>query len=74
MISAVADNGPGIPGARRQDVLRRFVRLDASRQEPGTGLGLSVVHAIVRHHHADLLLEDHRPGLRLSIRLPITNV
>ena len=36
---AVADNGPGIAPEDRERVLKRFVRLEKSRTEPGTGLG-----------------------------------
>lgn len=72
-VLVVADNGPGIPEDRRQDVLRRFFRLDASRHHPGTGLGLSVVDAIARHHGGQLILEDNCQGLRLSMRLPLTH-
>ncbi len=41
----------------------RFVRLEASRNSPGTGLGLSLVAAVARLHDARLVLEDNRPGL-----------
>jgi len=46
----VTDNGPGIPLAQRHAVFRRFVRLgsELERSTPGTGLGLSVVRALVR--------------------------
>jgi signal transduction histidine kinase len=64
----VADNGPGIPFADRERVLQRFVRLDASRHSPGTGLGLSLVAAIATLHGAQLDLEDNRPGLRCVVR------
>lgn len=60
----VSDNGPGIPEADRARVLERFVRLDASRSVPGTGLGLSLVSAIAALHRAELVLEDNGPGLR----------
>ncbi|HLW74702.1 MAG TPA: ATP-binding protein [Gammaproteobacteria bacterium] len=60
----VADSGPGIPAEMRGRVLERFVRLDASRSEPGNGLGLSLVAAVAAHHGAALRLEDNHPGLR----------
>lgn len=63
----VSDNGPGIPEADRARVLERFVRLDASRSVPGTGLGLSLVAAIAALHRAELVLEDNEPGLRVSM-------
>jgi signal transduction histidine kinase len=51
-------------------VLQRFVRLDSSRQRPGTGLGLSFVAAVARLHGAELRLEDNAPGLRVSLAFP----
>lgn len=63
----VSDDGPGIPEADRARVLERFVRLDASRSVPGTGLGLSLVAAIAALHRAELILEDNGPGLRISM-------
>jgi signal transduction histidine kinase len=66
----VADTGPGIPDSERARVVERFVRLDASRSAPGTGLGLSLVAAVARLHEARLVLEDNKPGLRALIRFP----
>ncbi len=63
----VADDGPGIPAADRERALQRFVRLDASRHQSGTGLGLSFVAAVVELHHGELLLEDNDPGLRVRL-------
>jgi signal transduction histidine kinase len=63
----VADSGPGIPLEDRARVLERFVRLDASRSTPGSGLGLSLVAAIARLHNASLTLEDNAPGLRVTL-------
>ena len=39
----VTDRGPGVPVADRERVLDRFVRLEASRSEPGSGLGVEVL-------------------------------
>jgi signal transduction histidine kinase len=64
----VADRGPGIPADERARVLQRFVRLDASRGRPGAGLGLSLVAAVARLHHAALELDDNAPGLRAILR------
>jgi signal transduction histidine kinase len=61
IVLSVADNGPGIPADRREDVTRRFVRLDESRSKPGTGLGLSLVDAVVRLHGGRLELADGLP-------------
>ncbi|HEX4636519.1 MAG TPA: HAMP domain-containing sensor histidine kinase [Rhizomicrobium sp.] len=72
---SVADSGPGIPEADRPRVIDRFVRLEASRNSPGTGLGLSLVAAVAHFHQAELLLEDNVPtGLKAVLRFPRTAI
>ena len=66
----VADSGPGIPPEERPRVIERFVRLEASRHSPGTGLGLSLVAAVAHFHNAQLLLDDNAPGLKATLRFP----
>ena len=66
----IADNGPGIPEHEHERVFEKMVRLDHSRSIPGTGLGLSLVRAIVRLHQGRSTLFDNAPGLRCEIRLP----
>lgn len=63
----VADNGRGIPQGEHERVLRRFVRLDESRSEPGSGLGLALVAAIVQQHGGSLTLSDGAPGLVVTL-------
>jgi signal transduction histidine kinase len=70
ILLTVADSGPGIPEADRARVLERFVRLEQSRSEPGSGLGLSLASAVARLHGGELLLADNRPGLLVTISLP----
>jgi signal transduction histidine kinase len=70
----VSDDGPGVPEADRERVQERFVRLAAERSAPGSGLGLSLVAAVARLHGAPLTLEDNRPGLRATLRLPAASV
>ena len=67
---SVADHGPGIADADRGRVVERFVRLEQSRSEPGSGLGLSLASAVARLHGGELKLEDNHPGLRTTISLP----
>jgi signal transduction histidine kinase len=67
----VTDRGPGVPVSERERVLDRFVRLEASRSEPGSGLGLSLVAAVARLHGGILRLEDNAPGLRVVLVLPV---
>lgn len=55
---SICDHGPGIPPESREDVVKRFVRLDESRSKPGTGLGLSLVEAVMELHGGRLELSD----------------
>lgn len=64
----VSDTGPGIPAERRAQVFARFHRLDKSRNVPGSGLGLSLVQAIVRMHGFSISLAE-RPGGGCIVRL-----
>ncbi len=70
IVIEVSDNGPGIAEDQRQSVLRRFDRGEAPSEVPGSGLGLSVVVAIVHLHQFTLLLEEARPGLIVRIAAP----
>jgi signal transduction histidine kinase len=63
----VQDDGPGIPAAERGAVLQRFYRAERHGPLPGSGLGLSVVQAILRLHGFELLLEDAAPGVRAVV-------
>ncbi|MGC1459523.1 MAG: HAMP domain-containing sensor histidine kinase [Steroidobacteraceae bacterium] len=63
----VADDGPGIAAGDRAAALKPFVRLPQAQSKDGSGLGLSLVAAIARLHHAQLQLEDNQPGLRVGL-------
>ncbi|MCV0428336.1 MAG: HAMP domain-containing histidine kinase [Roseibium sp.] len=69
VILSVTDNGPGIPEKDMDRVMDRFVRLEESRSEPGTGLGLSLVKAVARLHGGDLRFKNGSPGLCARIDL-----
>lgn len=58
----VCDSGPGIPAAEREQVLKRFYRVESSRSTPGSGLGLSLVAAVAGLYGAELILDDAEPG------------
>ncbi len=66
----VADSGMGIPAEDRERVTERFVRLEASRNSPGSGLGLSLVVAVAKLHDAKFALTDNAPGLKATILFP----
>jgi signal transduction histidine kinase len=74
---SVTDTGPGVPEADRERVVDRFVRLENSRNAPGSGLGLSLVAAVARVHGGRLELDEgpgvvdgKGPGLRVALVLP----
>lgn len=76
VVLTVCDDGPGIAPADRSRALQRFVRLDSAREGEGSGLGLSLVAAVMRLHEAQLTLAANpasasgRPGLCVSARFP----
>ncbi|HEY0503271.1 MAG TPA: ATP-binding protein [Lysobacter sp.] len=67
----IDDDGPGIPEAERERVFDRFQRLESHRGTPGSGLGLSLVRAIVQRHGGQVVLVDRAPGLRVQVTLPM---
>jgi signal transduction histidine kinase len=67
IVLAVEDNGPGVPAAERERILKPFERMDSSRSAGGSGLGLALVAAIARLHDGRLQLGDNHPGLRCEI-------
>jgi signal transduction histidine kinase len=70
-VLAITDHGPGVPIEERKQVLRRFYRLERSRNSPGNGLGLSLVAAVANLHDARLALTDNCPGLRVELQFPV---
>lgn len=68
----VADDGPGIPAEHRERVLQPFVRLAQERNgSGGSGLGLSLVAAVMRLHGSSVELLDNQPGLLVRCRFPV---
>ena len=54
----------------RQRAMERFVRLEASRTLPGSGLGLSLASAVAVLHGGALRLDDAQPGVRATLAMP----
>ena len=74
---SVTDTGPGVPDEDRSRVTERFVRLDNSRTEAGSGLGLSLVAAVMEAHGGRIQLDEgpgvyngFGPGLRVALVVP----
>lgn len=70
VLLGVTDHGPGIPEADRKHAVERFVRLEASRTQPGSGLGLSLASAVATLHGGELRLADAHPGLTATLAIP----
>ncbi|MDF3811605.1 sensor histidine kinase, partial [Rhodopseudomonas sp. BAL398] len=70
VLLSVTDHGPGIPEVDRRHAVQRFVRLEASRTLPGSGLGLSLASAVATLHGGELRLTDAQPGLRATLAIP----
>ena len=68
---SVTDNGHGIPDdGDRARATERFVRLEKSRSQPGSGLGLSLAKAIMTFHNGRLDLLSGNPGLSVVMSFP----
>jgi len=73
IVITVADDGPGIPSARREDAFRPFVRLENSRNRAtgGVGLGLTIARDVVLAHRGSVHLDDAPGGgLLVTVTLP----
>ncbi|MBB1092684.1 HAMP domain-containing protein [Rhodopseudomonas palustris] len=70
VLLSVTDHGRGIPETDRKHAVERFVRLEASRTQPGSGLGLSLASAVATLHGGELRLSDAQPGLRATLAIP----
>ncbi len=70
----VSDDGPGIPEAAREPVLQPFQRWERGEQlePPGSGLGLSLVAAVMRMHRGRVTLSDNGPGLIVRCDFPLS--
>ena len=69
----IEDDGPGIPAENFEDAFRPFSRLDASRNQnvSGVGLGLTIARDTARAHGGDVTLgRSDLGGLKAVIRLP----
>ncbi|MDT4999499.1 MAG: hypothetical protein QOK12_1604 [Mycobacterium sp.] len=76
VVLTVGDDGPGIPEAERQRVLKRFVRLDEarSRDDGGSGLGLAIVDEVVRAHGGSVSISrSPLGGARVGVTFPADN-
>ncbi|GBR44023.1 two component sensor histidine kinase [Neokomagataea tanensis NBRC 106556] len=67
---AVMDAGPGMSPDDMARASERFFRAEAARHTPGSGLGLSLVQAVVALHNGRMVLQDRKPGLGVTLYIP----
>ncbi len=71
----VLDDGPGVPGAERENIFERFVRLepDRARSSGGSGLGLAISRSLADAHGGTLVYLANQPavGAAFELRLPL---
>ena len=70
-LALVRDNGPGAPAEEHERLFRRLYRREASRTQPGYGLGLSLASAIADLHGACIRIVPEGPGMTVEISFPL---
>jgi signal transduction histidine kinase len=72
IVASVCDTGCGIPQAEQSRLFERFFRSTATRDLPGTGLGLTIVRAIVQGHGGSITCDSTAgEGTTFTFTLPL---
>ena len=74
LLVTIDDDGPGIPKKEYENVFKPFYKIDKSRGESksSVGLGLSITSDIIKSHGGNILLDQSSlGGLRVKIFLPL---
>lgn len=72
----IGDGGPGLPDDAYKNGIQQFQRFDSSRsrESGGSGLGMSIMQAIVAEHDGTMNLRPSRlGGLEIEIRFPLSD-
>lgn len=70
----IADAGPGLPDSAYQENIRSLARFDTSRsrENGGSGLGMSIMTAVIAKLHGNLALRKSAlGGLEIAVDLPL---
>jgi two-component system OmpR family sensor kinase len=71
IVVEVADTGPGIPEQDRPYIFEELYRGDNARAVEGSGLGLTLVRAVARHHGGRVTVRSREgQGTAFTLRLP----
>ncbi|UTN03412.1 HAMP domain-containing histidine kinase [Flavobacterium bizetiae] len=66
----IEDQGTGIPEAIKPKIFEPFFTTKTTNK--GCGLGLSVVHGIIKNHNGEIVVQNNQPtGTIFSIQLPL---
>ena len=74
ILISIDDDGPGIPMSEYHNIIKPFYKIDKSRSESksSVGLGLSIASDIIRSHGGNIKLEkSNLNGLGVKIFLPV---
>ena len=71
VVVEVVDDGPGISDEVKDRIFHPFFTTKATGQ--GTGLGLTVAHAILREHGGAIVVTSHPPGATFRVELPVAD-
>lgn len=61
----ILDTGTGVAEEKKDKIFNRFYREERSRNSSGTGLGLSLVSAVIKLHKGSIQVENTNPGLKI---------
>ena len=73
IILSIDDDGPGIPKSEYQNIVKPFYKIDKSRSESksSVGLGLAISSDIIKSHGGDIKFDKSKMGgLKVIISLP----
>lgn len=72
LIITVWDNGDGVPDKELENLFMRFYRSDKSRNTIGSGLGLSIVHSIIKSLKGHIIAGSIKPhGFKITMEIPV---
>lgn len=77
VVVSVKDNGVGIPTEMKETIFDRFVQVDKSiiKKKQGSGIGLSLVKALIEMHGGNILVEcDEGKGSKFIFEIPIITI
>lgn len=68
----IEDSGIGIKKEDYENIFKPFYRVDKSRSRKiaGSGIGLSIVKAIIQQHSGDIIVESDNSGSKFTIKMP----